>query len=46
MDYRFQKADDYFAGLSEEEQRASKDEGRDRLAFGLSLFSTIDELVQ
>lgn len=46
MDYRFQKADDYFAGLSEEEQRAAKDEGRDRLAFGLSLFSTIDELVQ
>ncbi|KIJ95665.1 hypothetical protein K443DRAFT_108399 [Laccaria amethystina LaAM-08-1] len=46
VDYSFQKADHYFAGLSEEEQRAAKNEGRDRLAFGLSLFSTIDELVQ
>ncbi|KIJ89932.1 hypothetical protein K443DRAFT_117325, partial [Laccaria amethystina LaAM-08-1] len=46
VDYSFQKADDYFAGLSEEEQRAAKNEGRDRLAFGLSLFSTIDELIQ
>jgi len=46
VDYGFQKADNYFVGLSEEEQRAAKDEGQDRLAFGLSLFSTIDELEQ
>ncbi|KIJ96780.1 hypothetical protein K443DRAFT_134056 [Laccaria amethystina LaAM-08-1] len=42
--YGFQKADEYFASLSEEEQQAAAGEGRDRLAFGLSLFSTIDEL--
>ena len=45
VDYGFQKADDYFAGLSEVEQMAAKLEGRDRLEFGLSLFSTMDELL-
>ncbi|EDR06992.1 uncharacterized protein LACBIDRAFT_299476 [Laccaria bicolor S238N-H82] len=43
VDYGFQKADEYLASLSEEEQQAAAEEGRDRLAFGLSLFSTIDE---
>ena len=44
VDYGFRKADEYFASLSEEKQQALAEEGRDRLAFGLSLFSTIDEL--
>ncbi|EDR02208.1 uncharacterized protein LACBIDRAFT_332549 [Laccaria bicolor S238N-H82] len=43
VDYGFQKADEYLASLSEEEQQAAAEEGRDRLAFGLSLFSTINE---
>lgn len=44
VDYGFQKADEYLASLSEEKRQAVAREGRDRLAFGLSLFSTIDEL--
>ena len=43
VDYGFQKADEYFASLSEEERQAVAGEARDRLAFGLSLFSTSDE---
>ena len=43
VDYGFQKADVYFVSLCEEEQQAAAQEGRDRLAFGLSLFSTLDE---
>ena len=44
VDYGFRKADEYFASLSEEKQQVLAEEGHDRLAFGLSLFSTIDEL--
>jgi hypothetical protein len=44
VDYGFRKADEYFVSLSEEKQQAVAGEGCDRLAFGLSLFSTIDEL--
>ncbi|EDR03722.1 uncharacterized protein LACBIDRAFT_306859 [Laccaria bicolor S238N-H82] len=44
VDYGFQKADVYLVSLSEEGRQAAAQEGRDRLAFGLSLFSTLDEL--